>query len=303
MLRAPPPISAAAAMAGTNLAGTPNGAMIRVASHQPMPPSIPPAVVGQRPASQEDPREPAPPPHLTQGIPDPSSIDRQKASYAVGLDEQLQKGTGVLNQQLKQQTDYLYAVGDQKKRQYGLQIDQEIKQQEMALAQQHNEQVMLLQQAAQQQKSALEHQANALMLEYNQKKAQEELLFQQYNFQKSHYEIQLKYNAEMHSLQAQQQIASQQVSQQHHQIVEQVKSASAQAQHAHMTAAHALHQSTANAVASSVAVPAVAMVGTPRASYVPMVTAPVAYRSASVAMLPAAHGGSSYALPAAVYSG
>merc|ERR1712107_857656 len=60
----------------------------------------------------------------------------------------------------------------------------------------------MLQQAAQQQKSALEHQANALLLEYNQKKAQEDLLFQQYQFQKQHYEIQLKYNDEMRNLQS-----------------------------------------------------------------------------------------------------
>jgi len=177
---------------------------------------------------------------LTKGIPDPSSIDRQKANYARGLEEQLQAGTSVLNQQLKQQTDYLYAVGDQEKRQYALQVDQRIKQQEMDLAKQHNEQVMMLQQAAQQQKSALEHQANALLLEYNQKKAQEDLLVQQYQFQKQNYEIQLKYNDEMRNLQSQQAIAQQQVAHQQQQIVQQVHAASAQAQHAHITAAQKL---------------------------------------------------------------
>merc|ERR1712187_692211 len=162
---------------------------------------------------------------------------------------------GVLNQQLKQQTDYLYAVGDQEKRQHSLQIDQRIKQQEMTLAQQHNEQVMLLQQAAQQQKSALEHQANALLLEYNQKKAQEDLLFQQYQFQRQPYDIQLKYNDEMRNLQSQQAIAQQQVAHQHGQIVQQVHAASAQAQAAHISAAQQLHHSAASAAsAASIAV-------------------------------------------------
>jgi len=177
---------------------------------------------------QEQPNpEPQVPPSLTAGLPDPSSIDRQKTSYAKGLEEQLRHGTDVLAQQLKQQSDYLFSMGDQKKRQYALQVDQEIKQREMELAQQHNEQLLLLQQAAQQQKSALEHQANALLLEYNQKKAAEDLQYQQYEFQKRQYETQLQYNEEMKDLQVQQAAASAQVAHQ--------KVAIAQAQQASRT--------------------------------------------------------------------
>eukprot|EP00913_Durusdinium_trenchii_P009438 g8871.t1 len=63
-----------------------------------------------------------------QGLPEPNSIERQKNAYARGLEEQLRHGTDVLAQQLKQQSDYLLAMGDQRKRQYALQVDQEIKQ-------------------------------------------------------------------------------------------------------------------------------------------------------------------------------
>eukprot|EP00441_Pelagodinium_beii_P023672 CAMPEP_0197664442 /NCGR_PEP_ID=MMETSP1338-20131121/58633_1 /TAXON_ID=43686 ORGANISM="Pelagodinium beii, Strain RCC1491" /NCGR_SAMPLE_ID=MMETSP1338 /ASSEMBLY_ACC=CAM_ASM_000754 /LENGTH=518 /DNA_ID=CAMNT_0043243073 /DNA_START=81 /DNA_END=1637 /DNA_ORIENTATION=+ len=179
---------------------------------------------------QEQPNpEPQVPPSLTAGLPDPSSIDRQKTSYAKGLEEQLRHGTDVLAQQLKQQSDYLFSMGDQKKRQYALQVDQEIKQREMELAQQHNEQLLLLQQAAQQQKSALEHQANALLLEYNQKKAAEDLQYQQYEFQKRQYETQLQYNEEMKDLQVQQAAASAQVAHQKVAIAQQAVLATHQA--------------------------------------------------------------------------
>lgn len=191
----------------------------------PLPP--PPAMVLGAEASA--PVEPQVPPSLTAGLPDPTSIERQKSAYSRGLDDQLKHGTEVLAQQLKQQSDNLFAMGDQRKRQYALQVDQEIKQREMELAQQHNEQLLLLQQAAQQQKSALEHQANALLLEFNQKKAQEDLAYQQYQFQKQQYETQLQYNDEMKELQAQQHAASAQVAQQRAFIAQQAVQASQQA--------------------------------------------------------------------------
>merc|ERR1719263_2243112 len=141
------------------------------------------------------------PQSLTQGIPDPRAISTQKSQYELALDKQLQEGSTVLTQQLRQQTDYLHQVGDQQKRQYSLEVDQQMKTQEIQLVQQHNQQLLMLQQAAQQQKAALEQQANALLLDYNQKKATEDLAFQQYRFQTDQYEAQLKYTAEMKMLQ------------------------------------------------------------------------------------------------------
>lgn len=164
--------------------------------------------------------EPTLPPSLTQGIPDPSAIDRQRVTYAKTLDDQLTHGTDVLNMQLKQQADNLRQVGEQQKKQYGLQIDQQIMNKEMELAAQHNQQLLLLQQATQQQKTALEQQANALLLEYNQKKSQEDMLCQQYQFQKQQYEAQMRYNQDMTSLQQQQAAAAQQVAVQQAQIAE-----------------------------------------------------------------------------------
>lgn len=180
-----------------------------ISSPSPLPAVPPPGVLAQQ--ALPHPVEPPVPPSLTEGIPDPSSIENQKANYAKTLEEQLKQGTEVLEQQLKQRSEVLFQMGDQRKRQYALQVDQEIKQKEMELAQQHNEQLLLLQQAAQQQRSALEHQANALLLEYTQKKTQEDLIFQKYQFQKRQYETQVQYNEEMKELHALQQAAASQV--------------------------------------------------------------------------------------------
>jgi len=138
---------------------------------------------------------------LTTGLPDPKQIEVQRGAYMRGLDEQLKQGADVLNQQLKQQQEYLLKMGDQQKRQYGLQVDQGIKQKELELVQQHNHQLLMLQQAAQQQKVALEQQANALLIEYNQKKAAEDLSSQMYTFENEAREAHAKYTTEIQSLQ------------------------------------------------------------------------------------------------------
>jgi len=177
------------------------GACTPIGSYAPAP--VTPPLPSPAPVSVLD-LPPEPPQPLTTGFPDPVAIERQKAAYARGLNEQLQHGTEVLAQQLKQQSDYLFSMGDQQKRQYELQVNQHIKQQELALAQQHNEQLLMLQHAAQQQKAALEHQSNALILEYNQRKAHEDIRNQQYQFAKQHHEMQAKYDEEMRQIQEQQ---------------------------------------------------------------------------------------------------
>jgi hypothetical protein len=82
-----------------------------------------------------------------------------------------------------------------------LQVDQHIKHQEMELVQQKNHQLLMLQQAAQQQKAALEQQANALLIEYNQKKAAEDLATQMSDFNNTAAEAHKKYEAEIRGLQ------------------------------------------------------------------------------------------------------
>jgi len=195
------------------------GCCTPIGSYSPAPATAPvpsPApVVVPTPAHSGAELPPEPPQSLTVGFPDPDAVERQKAAYARGLNEQLQQGTEMLAQQLKQRSDQLLAMGDQQKRQYELQVNQHIKQQELALAQQHSEQLLMLQQAAQQQKAALEHQANTLILEYNQRKAHEDIRNQQYQFRRQQQEMQAKYDEEMRQIQEEKaQHAEQHVAQQ-----------------------------------------------------------------------------------------
>jgi len=155
----------------------------------------------------------APPPQapqvLTAGIPDPNAIESQKAAYTKGLDEQLRQGAAILNQQLKQQMDQLHQLGQQQKEKYFVQVDHEIKSQELGLVQQFKEQLLMVQQAASQQKRILGQQATSLIMEYNNKKAQEDLLMEEYQFAKKAFDSQMRFNEEFKNLQQEQAQATQ----------------------------------------------------------------------------------------------
>mmetsp|Transcript_6109 Transcript_6109/g.11009 ORF Transcript_6109/g.11009 Transcript_6109/m.11009 type:complete len:287 (-) Transcript_6109:163-1023(-) len=137
---------------------------------------------------------------LTEGIPDPEAVQRQKEEYARSLEDQLRRGVEVLAATHKQQTDLLHAQANQEKQRYNLALDQQVKQQELALSQHYNQQLMRLQQAAQAQRADLEQQACGITLEYQQRKVQEEYFSQQLGIQKQHVEAQSKLALEIQKL-------------------------------------------------------------------------------------------------------
>merc|ERR1712224_1098956 len=67
------------------------------------------------------------PQKLTDGMPDVNSIEKQKAAYALSLEQQLAEGIRVLNEQNKQRKEYLKQVAEQQKAQFNLQVDQQLK--------------------------------------------------------------------------------------------------------------------------------------------------------------------------------
>jgi len=159
------------------------------------------------------------PQRLTEGIPDPASIEAQKTKYARDLDDQLQRGAAILNQQLKQQMEQLHKLADDQKKQYFVQVDHEIKSQELGLVQQFKEQLLMVQQAASQQKRILGQQATGLMLEYYQKKAREDCMVEEYQINKAAFDAQTRFSQESQTLQ-QQQVAASQAAMQQQQVVE-----------------------------------------------------------------------------------
>lgn len=141
-----------------------------------------------------------PPVSLTNGLPTPETIRKQRDAYAQMLDQQLAQGMRVLQAQVKHQTEYLRAQAEQQKNQFHLQIDMEVKQQSMALAQTQAEQTISLQQQASQQRQRLEAQAMMLGMDYQKKKAEEDMRLQQYEMENQQHEVQNRLTAEMHKL-------------------------------------------------------------------------------------------------------
>jgi len=138
-----------------------------------------------------------PPERLTEGMPDPAAIEQQKYTYARSLDVQLEQGTKMLEQQNEVQKHALRQAAEQQKHQYNVQVDQQLKAQEMSVDQQASYQLMGLQQAAHEQRTMLEQQANAAILDYEQKKVQDEFARQQYEYQRKAYEKHVEMHTEM----------------------------------------------------------------------------------------------------------
>jgi len=143
----------------------------------------------------------AAPARLLDGIPDPQRVEGQKTQYVKSIDDQLNNAQALLQQQHKQQMEYLAATAEQQKRQFGIQKDQERSQQQMAFQQQYNQQLAQLDDAAREQRFTLEHQSTQLVADYNQKKAQETLMSEQYALQKKSYDAQTQLHAQMANLQ------------------------------------------------------------------------------------------------------
>jgi len=141
------------------------------------------------------------PPRLTSGLPDPSSIAKQREAYLKALEEQERQAIAVLEQQRSQQVSLLRAQGDQQKKKFFLEVNQQVSQNDIVLTQQHSEQMMVLNQQYSQQRGCLENQANSLIMEFQQKKAQEDMMMQQYSLQLEQHTGQQKYNEEMVRLQ------------------------------------------------------------------------------------------------------
>jgi len=137
---------------------------------------------------------------LTKGLPTPETIRKQRDAYAQMLDQQLAQGMRVLQAQVKNQTEYLRAQAEQQKNQFHLQIDMEVKQGSMQLAQNQAEQTIDLQQQASQERQRLEAQAMMLGMEYQKKKAEEDMRLQQYEMENQQHEVQNRLTAEMHKL-------------------------------------------------------------------------------------------------------
>jgi len=129
-----------------------------------------------------------PPQRLTAGMPDPASIEHQKLQYSRAIDLELQKEAQQVQAQAQQQKQMLMMRSKQEKAQSYLTIDQYATYGNMYVDDQTLAEIAYLQEESAQHRQILEQQASALALEYNQKKAQEDMMMRQYQIQKQYYE-------------------------------------------------------------------------------------------------------------------
>jgi len=130
--------------------------------------------------------------------PDPKPVTKQKDKQALSqVDRHLKAGGDRLHAEMKATIDALHTQAAQEKSLHSLLVDQQVKQQELLLSQQYNQQLMLLTQAAQRQGAELEQQATNLMLDYQQRKVEEDFVASQAGVQKQFGDMQLKFADEL----------------------------------------------------------------------------------------------------------
>jgi len=97
----------------------------------------------------------APPVSLTQGLPEPGTVQRQKDEHVRNLDDQLRKGAIQLDAEHKQQRDTMHQAAEEQKKQFGLKVDQQVKMQEMDLDHQFLQVLQYVKQQATRQRAQL----------------------------------------------------------------------------------------------------------------------------------------------------
>lgn len=157
-------------------------------------------VVVEAPVAVPTPTVPLRPPKLTDSLPDPSSVDRQKLQHAKGLLERLQADTAVLTQQNQVRKAMLAQYGAQQKAQHATQVDADLQREAMAVEQRGNAQLLQLQQAVMAQTMALEQQAAGLTLRYQCQVVEEDRQQKDYDIQRQFYESEMKILGQMQKL-------------------------------------------------------------------------------------------------------
>jgi len=210
---APPPYQPAAVQSASYVSPP-----VQYVGQQQQPSFVANPIFGQAMPPVVAPREP--PQALTQGIPDPQTIEKQKAGYAKALEKQYQDGAAAIDAENNVKKQMLAEQAKQQIAQYSLQVQSQLQAQNLLLDQQMNSQMMMLQEAAMAQKSALEQQAAALTLEYQQKKAEEDMLTKQYQIQKQYFEAESKLAQQFQKVTQQEQAAMQALGTQHLQMTQ-----------------------------------------------------------------------------------
>jgi len=130
-------------------------------------------------------------------MPDPATILKQKEAYVKMLDNQCAAGVSVIDGQFKHQVEYMRAHVDNQKKQLLAQMDLETKHHEVALQQQRTDQLLNLQRGFTHQRTILEQQAQSLIIQYQEKKKEEDMQKHKETMEKRQKELQEKIEKEV----------------------------------------------------------------------------------------------------------
>ncbi|CAE7845339.1 hypothetical protein AK812_SmicGene40052 [Symbiodinium microadriaticum] len=133
-------------------------------------------------------------------LPPPESIRSRQSEIAAQLTRALGEGQAALERQRQSQQAQLEELQKQQKTRFLLALDAQVKADEYALSKDHNEQLMRLQQDAQRKRAQLEQQATSLVLEFQQRKLEEEFYAQQRDIHRQHEEVQSRLATELQKL-------------------------------------------------------------------------------------------------------
>lgn len=140
------------------------------------------------------------PPKLTENLPDPASVDRQKLQHAKGILEQLQSETAVLTQQNQVRKAMLAQFGAKQKAQHAAQVDSNLQRECMEVEQRGNQKLLQLQQATMGQTMALEQQAAGLTLRYQCQLVEEDRRQKDYQIQRQFHQSEMQILGQMQML-------------------------------------------------------------------------------------------------------
>lgn len=117
-------------------------------------------------------------------LPNPTMVETQKTAYKSALDKQYQQALSQIELERDTKKQMLRQVAQQQKDQFTLQARSALEGRKLELDTALNGQLIMLQETAMQHRKVLEEKAAALTLDFQTRKANEDLLFKQYAIQK-----------------------------------------------------------------------------------------------------------------------
>lgn len=157
-----------------------------------VPPGTEAIIAGQRVIMPNEPMS-----NLTAGLAKPEDIERQKDEYKRHVQEELRQGEAMLTQQAQRKKDHARMQAEQQKAIENERCDQLFRTQEMALEQEHQQRLAALHEVVRKQKLVLHQQAAELNVEYQSRKAQEDLSQRQYEIKLQRWEAEQRVGLEM----------------------------------------------------------------------------------------------------------